>query len=118
MLIVFYADKKCTEYENILDIIFLTSGLINPSASPQYEKPSSHLKMAALSEDSMLSLRSGICLIIEETLLTLETGIGRGKGKEQGSQLAAGPKYFQRDEFQDVDQDNGPILETTEHGKF
>ena len=117
MLIVFYADKKCPEYENILDVLFLTSGLINPPIPGKSDPPSFHTKLAPLSEISMISLRSGICLIIEETLLTLETGIARNIGREQNP-IPLGPKYFQRDEFHDVDQDCSSPFGPTDHGNY
>ena len=132
MLIVFYADKNCGEYENILDILFLSCGLLTPAAASaaahdNYRSRSSHHtaannKLVSLSEGSMMSLRSGICLIIEETLLTLENAIVKKVDRQQQQQAAAAsslPRYFQRDEFQDVDQEVTPtLIRSNDQGYF
>ena len=130
MLIVFYADKNCGEYENILDILFLSCGLLTPAAASaaahdNYRSRSSHHtaannKLVSLSEGSMMSLRSGICLIIEETLLTLENAIVKKVDRQQQAAAASSlPRYFQRDEFQDVDQEVTPtLIRSNDQGYF
>ena len=59
------------------------------------------LQTVKLSEGSILNLRLGICLILEETMLTIETCLCRSAGADRQH----APTYFQREEFQDVDQD-------------
>ena len=92
MLIVFFADKPGQEYEDLLDVLFLSSGLLKPNGSGA-GKP----KLSSLSEGSANSLRAGVCLILEEILFTLESGLAR-----IGDRPVL-PKYFQKEEPVEVD---------------
>ena len=94
MLIVFFADKPGQEYEELLDVLFLASGLLSPTGHTG-GKP----KIGSLSEPSSNNLRAGICLILEETLLTLESGLARSGERFQVA------KYFQKEEAEAVDSE-------------
>ena len=94
MLIVFFADKPGPEYEDLLDVLFLASGLLKPIG---FDKP----KLATLSEGSSQALRAGVCLILEEILLTLEAGLAKA-GERPDT-----PRYFQKEEVHEVDPDPG-----------
>ena len=94
MLIVFFGDKPGGEYEELLDVLFLASGLLSPTGHIS-GKP----KLGSLSESASNNLRAGICLILEETLLTLEAGLARS-----GDRFEV-PKYFQKEEAEEVDSE-------------
>ena len=57
-------------------------------------------QLSGLSEGAAATLRLGVCLILEEILLTVESGLTR-----LGDRPAL-PRYFQKEEFQDVDQEH------------
>jgi len=94
MLIVFFGDKPGGEYEELLDVLFLASGLLSPTGHIS-GKP----KLGSLSESASNNLRAGICLILEEMLLTLEAGLARS-----GDRFEV-PKYFQKEEAEEVDSE-------------
>ena len=97
MLIVFFADKPGAEYEDLLDVLFLSSGLLNPLELTATGKP----KLGNLSDGATGFLRAGLCLILEEILLTLEAGLAKLGDRPEV------PKYFQKEEVHEVDPDPG-----------
>ena len=99
---MFYADQSGQEYDELLDALFLASGLLKTTPFANSESSLNQPVFGRLSDGSASSLRAGVCLILEEILLTIESGVAK-----LGDRPSSAAKYFHKEEAHEVDHQEG-----------